>query len=56
VKRAIAVIALVLASIAGSIGANASGVLSHQPAAPVTHVAGDTNPPLPDGSSGQGGY
>ena len=55
-KRAVAVIVLVVASVASSVGITASGMFFHLPATHITHQAGLTDPPLPDGSGGSGPY
>jgi hypothetical protein len=47
VKRVSAILVLVFASIAGSVGITAGATSTHQPKVQVTHLAGDVNPPLP---------
>lgn len=54
-RRLVAVLVLVVASLAGGVGITAGATLGHHSLAHVTRLAGDINPPAPDSSISPGG-
>ncbi len=54
-KRMVAVLVLVLASVAGGVGITDGATLGHHSLVRVTRLAGDINPPAPDSTISPGG-